>query len=111
MAVINPWLFYLINVLEVFRKICIICIVISGMVVLCFSVADEIKTRWKIVSAAVLSISIVGVIFIPSESTSTKMLIANFVTYENVEFTKDSIIELVDYIVEKVDGGTNTGGS
>lgn len=109
MPVINPWLFYLINVLGIFRKVCIFCIVILAMVAVGLSVADNIKKKWKIAVAALLSISIAGVIFIPSESTSTKMLIANFATYENIEFTKDSVIELVDYIVEKVDGETNNG--
>lgn len=104
MPVINPWLFYLINVLEALKIACMVATFILVFVVMGLLAVDDMK-KWKIAAVALLSISIAGLIFIPSKSTSTKMLIANFATYENIELTKDSVIELVDYIVEKVNGG------
>lgn len=41
---------------------------------------------------------------IPSQETMYKMLVANYVTYENVETATDAIKDSVDYIFEKMDG-------
>lgn len=62
MAIINPWIFYLIEVL-------------NGLKVY---------------------------IVTPSEETMYKMLVAQYVTYENVDKVTESIKEGVDYIFKKL---------
>ena len=41
-------------------------------------------------------------LIIPSQKTMYTMLVANFVTYENVETATESIKDSVDYIFEKL---------
>lgn len=42
---------------------------------------------------------------IPSQETMYKMLVANYVTYENIDTATNAIKDGVDYIFEKLDGG------
>lgn len=42
-------------------------------------------------------------VVIPSEETMYKMLVAQYVTYENVDKATESIKEGVDYIFKKLD--------
>ena len=60
--------------------------------------------KWRKRTAITLVISILGLTFIPTKETMYKMLVANFVTYENVETATDAIKDSVDYIFEKLDG-------
>ncbi len=41
-------------------------------------------------------------IFIPSQETMYKMLVTNYVTYENAEIATDAIKDSVDYIFDKL---------
>jgi len=44
----------------------------------------------------------VGVIFIPSRNTMLEMQIARYATYENAEWTVETIKSAVDYIVQAI---------
>ena len=41
-------------------------------------------------------------VLMPSEETCYKMMISSYLTPENIDFTKNEIIELIDYIIDKV---------
>ena len=45
--------------------------------------------------------------FIPTKETAYTMLVASYVTEENVEKATDAIKSGVDYIFEKLDGGVS----
>ena len=68
-----------------------------------FSYDDtEQKTQKKILTALIVAavVSIIGVVFIPSKETMIEMLIAKMATEQNVQFSVDTIKNLIDYIVE-----------
>lgn len=44
-----------------------------------------------------------GSIFVPSESTMYKMLLAKNITPDNIETVQGELTDLIDYIIEKVD--------
>ena len=54
---------------------------------------------------AMIILTLVSVLstIVPSEKTMYTMLVANYVTVENLEITGDTITDMVDYIFEKVD--------
>ena len=113
--IINPWVFYLLNIMENIVSGIIIALFIFGIayvsyaiiwyVELSFSYFDDedkypsplaIVKKWKIP----LIICIVVLVLTPSKETCYKMLIASQVTTENIESAKETVKEVADYIVE-----------
>ena len=107
--VINPSWFYWVSVLSALR----ITTMVFGLVILVGGAglsasawaesygeeAEQWIKRAK-VCAAVSVVLILSSIFIPSESTMIKMMLARFGTYENIETAYNAIIEGAKYILE-----------
>ena len=49
-----------------------------------------------------LAIACIGLIFCPSKETMIEMLVAKTATYENAEWTVETVKEAVDYIIQAV---------
>jgi len=113
--IINPWVFYLLNILENVVSGIVIALFIFGIVLASYAIIwfvelptsyydDEDKypsplaivKKWKIP----LIICIVVLVLTPSKETCYKMLIASQVTTENIESAKETVKEVADYIVE-----------
>lgn len=117
MSVIDPWLFYIIDLLDKLREeaiivfwITVVTILITGFFVLLEGEYWEDKIIQKLKKALKLSvipivISSVMYVAIPSKDVMYKMLVAKYVTYENIDKATDTIKDGVDYIFEKLDGG------
>ena len=115
MAIINPWWFYLIDVLGSLKDICynilggiIAIIAIIAVIDLIMWLFDDrewdyLKKAFKIgLSVFIPCLILYGVI--PSEKTMYTMMVANFVTHENVEIATEAIQYGVDYVFEKLNG-------
>lgn len=106
--IINPWVFYLMNIIGH-----IVGWSIAGLIILgsCYAVylliwfldyEDKYPSpitlikKWKIP----LILCITALILIPSEETCYKMRIASQVTTEHIADAKETIREVADYIVE-----------
>lgn len=122
MPIINPWTFYLIDVLSTLKGvsrfttfITIFALIFIAIITAYFKVQDscygsennieviEILTRFfkKFLIVACIAISVF--IVTPSEETMYKMLVAQNVTYENVDKAQEEIKETVDYIFKKLE--------
>ena len=119
MAIINPWIFYLIDVLSTLKHNSAI---LAGVSILAFCgtcliaaiakseshydddsarlAALSVKALKKILIVICISAGVYTVT--PSEETMYKMLVAQYVTYENVDKATESIKEGVDYIFKKL---------
>lgn len=103
--IINPSWFYWANVLTALNVVCLVIAIISGIILaiimigstidLCF---DDFK-KLVVICAIVFAISVLGAIFIPTEETMLKIMIAKYATKENISITVDGIKSAVDYIV------------
>ena len=119
MAIINPWIFYLIDVLSSLKGISLTVIVITifgligtgvvTVIVKCESWYDDDFARFVTLSIKllkklliVLCISFGVYTVTPSEETMYKMLVAQNVTYENVDKATKTIKDGVDYIFKKL---------
>ena len=111
--IINPWVFYLLNIIDHIVGWSIAGLIIFGT---CYAVylliwfieisgsnyEDKYPSpialirKWKIP----LILFITALILIPSEETCYKMLIASQVTTEHIADAKETIREVADYIVE-----------
>lgn len=122
MPIINPWTFYLIDILSNLKGVSrfatfitvfvliFIAIITAYLKVQDFYYGSEnnievigILTRFfkKLLIVACIAISVF--IVTPSKETMYKMLVAQYVTYENVDKATESIKEGVDYIFNKLE--------
>ena len=116
MQIINPWIFYLINILEnimvtgiVLFVISVVTAIVMGVMVFdpAESVSDEKKKLFKkMLKRVVIPIVVVCTLlitFIPSEKTMYTMLVSSYVTTDNLETATGVIQDGVDYIFDKLD--------
>ena len=119
--IINPWIFYLLSVADKFQIVNIFSLVILGFVLfigfICFreeldSVYNTKDENEKIIQnykkkvkypLIIFIINLFLLLFVPGKETLTKMIIANVVTYENVDAGVDTTKEIIDYVFEKID--------
>lgn len=112
--IINPSIFYWMNVLDTVRGIMIVTLFIS---VACLVIAlifysvniddreDEAAKEYHkliFIAGIIIIISSIIVIFVPDKRTNMEMLIARTATYENAQLTVQGIKEIVDYIVQAI---------
>lgn len=119
MAIINPWIFYVIDVLSSLKGITLTAIVITlfGSIGLgtyivvyqssyCYGEEDRhlIAKLTKILKKVLIVLCIITGVYTvtPSEETMYKMLVAQYVTYENVDKATETIKDGVDYIFKKL---------
>ena len=119
MAIINPWIFYLIDVLSSLKGISltVMVIILFGAIGLgtyivvyqscyCYNVEDRhlITKLTKILKKVLIVLCIITGVYTvtPSEETMYKMLVAQYVTYENVDKATKTIKDGVDYIFKKL---------
>ena len=73
-------------------------VVIGSTIDLCF---DDFK-KMAVICAIIFTISVLGAVFIPTEETMLKILIAKYATHENLSITVDGIKSAVDYIINAI---------
>ena len=95
--IINPWMFYLISLSDMLKWTTGILAIIAFVGVLIFW--DE-RNKYAKRCFIVGCISLVICLFLPSKDTCYKMLIASQVTTENIENAKETVKDVVDYIIE-----------
>lgn len=105
--IINPWLFYLINVIGNLKLGCLVIPVLLAFGWLIFALLFENITDEQIAKAykKILICAVCGItawIVLPSQETCYKMMVASQVTEENVKKAEDVIKDSVDYIFEKI---------
>ena len=106
MPIVNPIWFYIMSISTGLKFILIAITVTLGVIT--FFVLINIREDLcepKDLKKPLTLLVLFGVlsILVPSENTIQKCLVANLVTYENVESVKGEATELIDYIIDSVD--------
>lgn len=122
--IINPWMFYWIEVLDgfsIFMTIItiIFTLTVAGLLLYCLiTYADnyeygeddrdvkQVKKMWGTTLKRVIPIYILSLMItigIPSEQTIYKMMAADMITQENIQKAGQSVDQLIGYIVDKVE--------
>lgn len=118
--IISPWLIYLINATFVIKMIIMFAgVALAGAafwfyvqqdLVSCGDKEKEQSYRRKKIASTVASVIFLALAFlIPSKETCYQMLVAHYVTYENVEIVGSQAKELVDYVLDHVNEIANGG--
>lgn len=110
--IINPSVFYWMNVLNSLVSVSILLLIIGSVGIIVFGViglvdhaymdeeeATVIKKVFRLV-VLMFVVGLLGIVFIPDKQTMMEMLIAKTATVENAEWTIDSLKSVVDYIVQ-----------
>lgn len=122
--VINPMLFYWCSVSDTAKAFAIIAVIMLIVVCLIFLFisafhigeafnygggedSDDYKIGIKFLNWAQkcivpLVILLMLSIFIPSEKTLYKMMVANIATYENIDLTAENIEDAFDHVIDKL---------
>lgn len=105
--IISPWVFYFIDKLEVIEMlplyVFILAILINGALLMTSKTEEEFeKGFFPKVWTALFSLVFIINFIVPSKETAYKMIIANYVTPNNIsivkEATEDNIASLIDKI-------------
>lgn len=115
--IINPWLFYLLDVTASLILICLLFVIIFALILGGYTLVWLIEIKGEcdeenypnpksILRKFMIPLifSIASLIFVPSSDTIYKMLIASQVTTENIGTAKETIQDVADYIVDAVNG-------
>lgn len=127
--IINPWIFYVINVLvslEDFLFIMALVAILAITISYLFAMSEkqeieDAKDRgkekdtemynklisWFKKSVIAFVICSAIVIAIPAKETMYTMLVSSYVTTDNIETATEVIKDSVDYIFEKINGENN----
>lgn len=106
MPIVNPIWFYIMSISTGLKVVCISVALISGAITgIVFMNIEDGFCEPKDLKKPLTLLVLFGVlsILVPSENTIHKCLVANLVTYENVEVVKGEATELIDYIIDSVD--------
>lgn len=110
--IISPWLIYLIDTLDGLVHVCFcMSIVAGGIAALYFLentddfVGRETREHYRKLMKKWFAASVVlalGVILLPSQETSYKMLAANCITPANIEKGTDAVKSSMNYLAETI---------
>ena len=109
--IIDPSWFYWASVLNTLR-VTFYVISIVGLVVVVTGISvyvseggefrDVAKKKWIWVLNGLFTILLVAAFFIPSKETMIQMMVAKFVTHDNLRYSVETIKEIADYIMEGI---------
>ena len=109
--IINPWIFYLMHICNGITITSVLGIGITGAIGLVCGISSECTydeeendryIGYLKKSIILFMISVLMLIFVPNKETIEKMIVASFVTKENISYTKEEVTEFIDHIIEKV---------
>lgn len=109
--IIEPSVFYWMNVIDGAKTVSVICAVfgmIAAVIVWGSYFADggEFEEGWlkgpRIATLVAVVVGTLAAVFLPSKEALVAMLVAKTATVENVGWTVDALKEAVDYIVEAI---------
>lgn len=123
---INPWVFYFLGIIDALRATLMGFVIIIAVAAVCHGLLIFIEWDGDTDTSTIgkskdyfkklfipLIVAVVLLTFLPSKETCYQMLIASQVTVENVDSAKETIKDIVDYIVEaseKISGGNEHDG-
>ena len=107
--IINPWVFYLIGLCDNVSVVCIVVAVIFALLAVVLTIAmviydldcvpvDESILKTVVILYAVVGVSALMAVFVPSSTTVTAMVAANNITPETVAAVGQTVTESAETI-------------
>jgi len=99
--IVSPWIFYAIEILRHMQMLLSFVMMFSFFAVFFTYASEENKKQFR-VACCVAIISTTLLVFIPSENTVLNMLVAQYVTPDNIQMTQENIVEFIQQISEAI---------
>lgn len=111
--IISPWIFYWMSVVDNLRILIgfigflaagiTICFCLDWIVMSCTNEANSVKYKQKIKPLCCIAL-VCGVlsVLIPSQTTLTRMIVASYVTPQNIEIMQGEANKSLDYLINKI---------
>lgn len=113
--IISPWIFYVTYIcsnLSFVAFAVVIIFIFVGIIAIAVGFLpdfiEDVKPKHKRMLFTFFSICLFISIFCPTESTITKMIVAQNVTYERVEIASETVQDIYEDIISLVDGNEDT---
>ena len=105
--IINPWLFYIVDVIDNLKFECLFIPLLFLLYIVSADYADEDLNEEKTAKTIKKIVICVALLFtaetlLPSKETCYKMMVASQITDNNIQKAEDTIKKSVDYIFEKI---------
>lgn len=103
--IISPWIFYLMNLADGFRAagyvITLVAFMAGVISLVVYNIDKGGLLPWKYLKWFIIAFAAGGAIsiFIPSQEVITKMLVASFITPDNIELGVEGVKAIFDYII------------
>ena len=103
--IISPWIFYFMSLADGFRAagyiLSITAFAVGVVSLLVYNMENDGLMPWKYLKWFVITFVVGGAIsiFIPSQEVITKMLVASFITPDNIELGVEGVKVIFDYII------------
>lgn len=103
--IINPWIFYFMNLADGFRAagyvITILGFAVGIVSLMVYGMEHDELLPWKYLKWFIIAFVGGGAIsiLIPSQEVITKMLVASFITPDNIELGVEGVKAIFDYII------------
>ena len=99
--IISPWVIYIGGILPFVNFICVVSILVfsSGLFVSCIEESLALYKKYMLIG--LLSSLFIG-IFVPPQKTYYAMVVANYVTQENINIAKDITFNNIEVILNKI---------
>ena len=111
--IISPWLIYLVSVCDNISSVSMALSIMFGVATAYCGVGlvletnkkfrNKLVTTFKITLCAVV-VSLTTVLFVPNKEVAISMAIANVITKENINITKNEILSLITDVKNIIDG-------
>lgn len=118
--IVSPWIFYVMNVLNNLNHVThflmfflAIVLGISAFVLFVSAVDEDAKTVWKKIYPYIKICFIAFIasgflsIFIPSKETMLQMLVASYVTPDNIQVVQENTVQFVQEISQAIVDAVN----
>ena len=101
--IVNPLWFYLFYVIDNIKIFIALAFLISALFCVYCVVERNIKeNKFFKIAIIIICISMLFLIFLPEEEVLYQMLVASYITPDNIELVGGAVQSIVDYIVESV---------
>lgn len=106
--IVSPWIFYAIHICSCLH---VLSIFVFGFTLFCFGllylrlIFDEVISEHAVYFKYLICVfvaSVIMILFVPSESTATSMVVSSYITKDNIEYVQSNTIDFIERLMDAI---------